>query len=79
MTSKNPAAADLERSSQQWLAWLARETARRQDRPVKPLYEELVKTPEGKARARAIYDKARPGYHPMAAGAVDAIFAKMAK
>jgi hypothetical protein len=33
MTSKNPAAADLERSSQQWLAWLARETARRQDRP----------------------------------------------
>jgi hypothetical protein len=33
MTSNDPAAADLERSSQQWLAWLARETARRQDRP----------------------------------------------
>ena len=33
MTSKDPAAADLERSSAQWLAWLARETARRQDRP----------------------------------------------
>src|SRR4029450_4082045 len=33
ITSNDPAAADLERSSQQWLAWLARETARRQDRP----------------------------------------------
>src|SRR4029453_8395574 len=33
MTSNDPAAAELERSSQQWLAWLARETARRQDRP----------------------------------------------
>jgi hypothetical protein len=33
MTSNDPAAADLERSSRQWLAWLARETARRQDRP----------------------------------------------
>ena len=33
MTSKDPAAADLERSSERWLAWLARETARRQERP----------------------------------------------
>jgi hypothetical protein len=33
MTSKDPAAADLERSSEQWLAWLAREMARRQDPP----------------------------------------------
>jgi hypothetical protein len=33
MTSKDPAAADLERSSAQWLAWLARETARRQGPP----------------------------------------------
>ena len=33
MTSKDPAATDLERSSAQWLAWLARETARRQDPP----------------------------------------------
>jgi hypothetical protein len=31
MTSKDPAAADLERSSERWLAWLASETARRQD------------------------------------------------
>ena len=33
MTSKDPAATDLERSSAQWLAWLASETARRQDPP----------------------------------------------
>jgi hypothetical protein len=33
MTSKDPAAADLERSSERWLAWLVRETARRQERP----------------------------------------------
>jgi hypothetical protein len=33
MTSNDPAAADLERSSERWLAWLARETARRQHRP----------------------------------------------
>jgi hypothetical protein len=40
---------------------------------IKPLYEELAKTPEGKERARAIYAKARPGYHPIAAASVDAI------
>jgi hypothetical protein len=33
MTSDDPAAADLERSSERWLAWLASETARRQDPP----------------------------------------------
>ena len=40
---------------------------------VKPLYEELAKTPEGKQRARAIYAKARPGYHPITSATVDAI------
>jgi leukotriene-A4 hydrolase len=40
---------------------------------IRPLYEELVKTPEGKQRALAIYAKARPGYHPLAVGTVDAI------
>jgi hypothetical protein len=40
---------------------------------VRPLYEELTKTPEGKARAVAIYKKARPGYHPITATTVDAI------
>ena len=33
MTSKDPAAADLERSSERWLAWLAGETARRRHPP----------------------------------------------
>ncbi|HWP44312.1 MAG TPA: M1 family metallopeptidase [Blastocatellia bacterium] len=40
---------------------------------IKPLYEELVKTPEGKERARAIYQKARPAYHPIAVATVDEI------
>ena len=40
---------------------------------VKPLYTEMAKTPEGKARALAIYKKARPGYHPITASTVDAI------
>ncbi len=42
---------------------------------LKPLYEELVKTPEGRARAAAIYRKARPGYHPITAATVDGILA----
>ena len=33
MTSENPAAADLERSSERWLAWLAAETTRRRRPP----------------------------------------------
>jgi leukotriene A-4 hydrolase/aminopeptidase len=40
---------------------------------IKPLYEELVKTPEGRERALKIYAKARPGYHPIAQGAMDKI------
>ena len=40
---------------------------------VRPLFEELVKTPEGRKRAEAIYAKARPGYHPITAGTVDKI------
>lgn len=40
---------------------------------LKPLYEELVKTPEGKERAQRIYRKARPTYHPIAVETVDAI------
>jgi hypothetical protein len=38
-----------------------------------PLYGELVKTPEGKRRAREIFAKAKRGYHPLAAEAVAAI------
>jgi aminopeptidase N len=40
---------------------------------VKPLFEALVRTSEGRARAKAIYRKARPGYHPITQAAVDAI------
>jgi leukotriene A-4 hydrolase/aminopeptidase len=43
---------------------------------IKPLYEELVKTPAGKERAQKIYTKARPGYHPIAQTAVDKIVKK---
>jgi Leukotriene A4 hydrolase, C-terminal. len=43
---------------------------------LKPLYEELVKTPAGKERAKAIFVKARPNYHPIAVGTVEAILAK---
>lgn len=40
---------------------------------IRPLYEELVKTEEGKARARRIYAKARPGYHPIAVDTLDQV------
>jgi hypothetical protein len=40
---------------------------------IKPLYTELMKTPAGQQRARAIYAKARPGYHPIAQSAIDKI------
>jgi leukotriene-A4 hydrolase len=42
---------------------------------LRPLYEALAKTPEGKERARAIYAKARSRYHPIAADAIDRILA----
>jgi hypothetical protein len=38
---------------------------------IKPLYEELAKTPEGKERALAIYKRARPTYHPIAVATID--------
>jgi leukotriene-A4 hydrolase len=40
---------------------------------IKPLYEELVKTPEGRERALKIYRKARTGYHPIAVTSIDKI------
>ncbi|HEX5082222.1 MAG TPA: M1 family metallopeptidase [Blastocatellia bacterium] len=43
---------------------------------IKPLYEELVKTPAGKERALKIYARARPGYHPIAQTSVDKIVNK---
>jgi leukotriene-A4 hydrolase len=40
---------------------------------IKPLYEELAKTPEGKERAVAIYRRARPTYHPISVTAIDEV------
>lgn len=40
---------------------------------VQRLYEQLARTPEGTAQARAIYAKARPGYHPETQRMVDRI------
>jgi aminopeptidase N len=40
---------------------------------IKPLYEELAKTPDGKLMAIDIYRKARPGYHPISQTSLDAV------
>jgi hypothetical protein len=40
---------------------------------LKPLYKALMKTEKGRARAREIYAKARPGYHPIAQTAIGKI------
>ncbi|MEI9814408.1 MAG: M1 family metallopeptidase [Acidobacteriota bacterium] len=42
---------------------------------IKPLYTELMKTPDGQKRAREIYAKARPGYHPLSQNVIDKIMA----
>ncbi len=41
-----------------------------------PLYKQLATTPEGLAFAKAVYSKARPGYHPLAQGSVDELLLK---
>ena len=41
---------------------------------VMPIYEALVKTPDGKVFAKKIYAKARPGYHPLTQAGVDKLF-----
>jgi leukotriene-A4 hydrolase len=40
---------------------------------IKPIYEELVRSPEGRLRAQAIYAEAPPRYHPITQTAIDAI------
>ncbi|HUP42857.1 MAG TPA: M1 family metallopeptidase [Thermoanaerobaculia bacterium] len=40
---------------------------------LKPLYEELAKTPEGLARGREINARARPGYHSVSRATVDEV------
>ena len=43
---------------------------------IMPTYEALVKTPAGLALAEATFAKARPGYHPITTGSVEAAIAK---
>jgi hypothetical protein len=43
---------------------------------IKPLYEDLMKTPAGAERARAIYAKARSNYHPIATTTLDPVVLK---
>lgn len=38
---------------------------------IKPLYEELAKSEKGMRRAKSIYRKARPGYHPLVVKKID--------
>ena len=40
---------------------------------VKPLYEDLMKSPRGAELARSVYAKARAGYHPITQTSIDAI------
>ncbi|MDR3414936.1 MAG: M1 family metallopeptidase [Nevskia sp.] len=42
-------------------------------RLIKPLYRELVKTPQGKAYAERLYAQAKSGYHPIAQQAVERV------
>ncbi|MDQ3205905.1 MAG: M1 family metallopeptidase [Pseudomonadota bacterium] len=43
---------------------------------IMPTYEALVATPEGLQLAEATFAKARPGYHPITTGSVEAVIAK---
>ncbi len=41
-----------------------------------PLYNELIKTPSGKVRARRLFEKARTAYHPIAVDSVQRLLTK---
>jgi hypothetical protein len=43
---------------------------------IMPIYEALVKTPEGLAFAQEVFARARPGYHPITTASVAAAIAK---
>ena len=45
---------------------------------INPLYRELAKTPGGLARAKAVFAKARPTYHPIAQAGIERILADAA-
>ncbi|KRA46372.1 M1 family metallopeptidase [Pseudoxanthomonas sp. Root630] len=43
---------------------------------IMPIYEELVKTPDGLVFAQETFARAKPGYHPITTGSVEAVLAK---
>jgi len=43
---------------------------------VRPLYEDLMKTPKGGELARSIYARARPGYHPITQSSLDVLMGR---
>jgi leukotriene-A4 hydrolase len=43
---------------------------------IMPIYEELVKTPDGLAFAAESFGRAKPGYHPITTASVEALLAK---
>ena len=43
---------------------------------IMPIYEALVKTPEGLAFAQGVFERARAGYHPITSASVEATLAK---
>jgi hypothetical protein len=43
---------------------------------IKPLFEELVKTEDGKRFAQALYSRVRGAYHPLSQATVDSIVAQ---
>jgi aminopeptidase N len=43
---------------------------------IMPTYKALVATPDGLAFAKAVFAKARPGYHPITTGSVEAMIAE---
>src|SRR5690606_10959659 len=43
---------------------------------IMPIYNALVQTPEGLAFAKEVFAKARPGYHPITTGSVEAAIAR---
>ncbi|MGH8077807.1 MAG: leukotriene A4 hydrolase C-terminal domain-containing protein, partial [Lysobacter sp.] len=46
---------------------------------IMPIYDALVKTPEGLKLAQDTFVKAKPGYHPITTGSVEAAIAKATK
>ena len=45
---------------------------------IMPTYDALAKTPEGREFGRQVFEKARPGYHPITVGSVEQALAEPA-